>query len=91
VPVQIVLSDGARDVIAGSLDPAAPLVLAGNYQLTNGMAIRDSNAQGSSTSLQESSTSLQESSTTPQGSGATPQGSGATSQGSGTTPQGSAK
>jgi hypothetical protein len=98
VPVQIVLSDGARDVIAASLDPAAPLVLAGNYQLTNGMAIRDANAQGSSTSpqgsstsLQESSTSLQESSTTPQGSGATPQGSGATPQGSGTTPQGSAK
>jgi membrane fusion protein (multidrug efflux system) len=75
VPVQIVLSDGARDVIAGSLDPAAPLVLAGNYQLTNGMAIRDANAQGSSTSPQASSTSLQESSTTPQGSGTTLQGS----------------
>jgi hypothetical protein len=68
VPVQIVLSDGARDVIAASLDPAAPLVLAGNYQLTNGMAIRDANAQGSSTSLQESSTA-------PQGSGTTLQGS----------------
>jgi hypothetical protein len=54
VPVQIVLSDGARDVIAGSLDPAAPLVLAGNYQLTNGMAIRDANAQGSGTTPQGS-------------------------------------
>jgi membrane fusion protein (multidrug efflux system) len=46
VPVQIVLSDGAKDVISGSLDPAAPLVLAGNYQLTNGMTIRDADSQG---------------------------------------------
>jgi membrane fusion protein, multidrug efflux system len=46
VPVQIVLSDGAKDVIAGSLDAAAPLVLAGNYQLTNGMRIGEANAQG---------------------------------------------
>ena len=46
VPVQIVLSDGAKDVIAGPLDPAAPLVLDGNYQLTDGMRIREANAQG---------------------------------------------
>jgi hypothetical protein len=41
-----VLSDGAKDVIAGPLDPAAPLVLTGNYQLTDGMRIREANAQG---------------------------------------------
>jgi membrane fusion protein, multidrug efflux system len=46
VPIQIVLSDGAKDVIAGALDPAAPLVLAGNHQLTDGMVIRDANSQG---------------------------------------------
>jgi membrane fusion protein, multidrug efflux system len=40
VPVRIVLSAGARDVVTGPLDAAAPLVLAGNYQLTNGMRIR---------------------------------------------------
>jgi RND family efflux transporter MFP subunit len=40
VRVHLELSDGATDVISGPLDPAAPLVLDGNYQLTNGMRIR---------------------------------------------------
>ncbi len=40
VPVEILLSDGAKDVIAGALDPDAALVLAGNYQLKDGMQIR---------------------------------------------------
>jgi membrane fusion protein, multidrug efflux system len=40
VPVHLVLSAGAKDVITGPLDPAAPLVLAGNHQLANGMRIR---------------------------------------------------
>lgn len=54
VSVQIVVSDGTKDVIAGALDAAAPLVLAGNYQLTDGMRIRGANAQGHSTSPQGS-------------------------------------
>jgi membrane fusion protein, multidrug efflux system len=40
VPIRILLSAGARDVIAGALDPKAALVLAGNYQLKDGMKIR---------------------------------------------------
>jgi len=40
VPVELVLSAGATDVISGPLDPSAALVLTGNYQLTNGMQIR---------------------------------------------------
>ena len=40
VPVTILLSAGAKDVVSGPLDPAAALVLAGNYQLHNGMKIR---------------------------------------------------
>jgi membrane fusion protein, multidrug efflux system len=43
VPVRILLSAGAQDVVAGALDPAAPLVLAGNYQLKNGMRVRPAN------------------------------------------------
>ena len=46
VMVDIVLSDGPKDVVTGPLDPAAPLVLAGNYQLTNGMRIRVVDPQG---------------------------------------------
>jgi membrane fusion protein, multidrug efflux system len=46
VPVRIVLSNGAEDVITGSLDPAAPLVLAGNYQLKNGMQVQPAKPTG---------------------------------------------
>lgn len=40
VPVQVLGAHGDQDVIAGALDDRAPLVLAGNYQLDNGMKIR---------------------------------------------------
>jgi membrane fusion protein, multidrug efflux system len=40
VAVHLELSGGGEDVISGPLDPAAPLVLAGNYQLTDGMQVR---------------------------------------------------
>jgi membrane fusion protein, multidrug efflux system len=40
VPVTILLSAGAKDVITGVLDPEAALVLAGNYQLKDGMQVR---------------------------------------------------
>lgn len=40
VPVRVLDGDGGRNVVIGPLDPAAPLVLAGNYQLKNGMRVR---------------------------------------------------
>ncbi len=40
VPVSVLLYGGATDVIAGALDPSAALVLAGNYQLSDGMHTR---------------------------------------------------
>jgi RND family efflux transporter MFP subunit len=40
VSVRILVSDGDKDVIAGPLDEAAPIVLTGNYQLDNGMKVR---------------------------------------------------
>jgi membrane fusion protein, multidrug efflux system len=40
VVVKVLLSAGSQDVVAGPLDPNAPLVLAGNYQLENGTKIR---------------------------------------------------
>lgn len=40
ISVRILVSDGEKDVIAGALNGAAPLVLAGNYQLDNGMKVR---------------------------------------------------
>jgi membrane fusion protein, multidrug efflux system len=40
VDVTILGSQGDKDVIQGSLDPASPLVLAGNYQLEAGMKVR---------------------------------------------------
>jgi membrane fusion protein, multidrug efflux system len=46
VKVHVVLSDGARDVVTGPLDPKASLVLAGNYQLKNGMKIRGETPKG---------------------------------------------
>jgi membrane fusion protein (multidrug efflux system) len=40
VPVRILDGVGDKNVVTGPLDPAAPLVLAGNYQLENGMKVR---------------------------------------------------
>jgi membrane fusion protein, multidrug efflux system len=40
IPVKILLSAGTTDVITGALDPQAALVLAGNYQLKDGMHVR---------------------------------------------------
>ena len=40
VPVKVLLSAGSQDVIAGPLDPQATVVLAGNYQLKDGMPVR---------------------------------------------------
>jgi RND family efflux transporter MFP subunit len=40
VPVQILGAEGDQNVITGPLDPAAPLVLSGNYQLNDGMKMR---------------------------------------------------
>jgi membrane fusion protein, multidrug efflux system len=40
VPVHVLGAGGDRDVIAGPLDPGAPLVLSGNHQLQNGMKVR---------------------------------------------------
>lgn len=49
VPVQVLVAHGDQDVISGSLDARAPLVLSGNYQLDDGMKVRLANtpqAQG---------------------------------------------
>lgn len=43
VPVRIIDAHGDQDVISGKLDARAPLVLAGNYQLDDGMKIRLAN------------------------------------------------
>lgn len=40
VPVQVLGAHGDQDVITGALNARAPLVLAGNYQLDDGMKIR---------------------------------------------------
>lgn len=40
VTVRVLEADGDRDVIAGPLDPDAPLVVSGNYQLQSGMKVR---------------------------------------------------
>ena len=40
VPVRILDTAGDQDVVDGSLDPSAPLVLGGNYQLKDGMKMR---------------------------------------------------
>jgi RND family efflux transporter MFP subunit len=40
VPVQVLGAQGDENVITGALNARAPLVLAGNYQLDNGMKIR---------------------------------------------------
>jgi membrane fusion protein, multidrug efflux system len=46
VDVTILGSQGNRDVIDGSLDPASPLVLDGNYQLEAGMKVRFADPDG---------------------------------------------
>ncbi|HUZ72155.1 MAG TPA: efflux RND transporter periplasmic adaptor subunit [Stellaceae bacterium] len=47
VPVRVLGAAGDQDVIEGRLNPSAPLVLAGNYQLVDGMKVRlaDPNAK----------------------------------------------
>ena len=40
VPVSLLGASGDRDGISGDLSPGAPIVLAGNYQLENGMKVR---------------------------------------------------
>jgi membrane fusion protein (multidrug efflux system) len=40
IPVQVLGAHGDQDVITGALNARAPLVLAGNYQLDDGMKIR---------------------------------------------------
>jgi membrane fusion protein, multidrug efflux system len=47
VAIRVLGAVGDQNVIAGALDPAAPLVLSGNYQLEDGMKIRlaDPNAK----------------------------------------------
>lgn len=40
VPVRVAVAGGDRDVVSGALDPRAPIVLAGAYQLDNGMKVR---------------------------------------------------
>jgi len=42
VQVTILDTTGQKDVIAGKLDPKSPLVLSGNYQLQDGMKVRQS-------------------------------------------------
>lgn len=46
VSVQILDSDGAKNVVAGRLDLAAPIVLSGARQLSDGMKVRMSNSLG---------------------------------------------
>lgn len=40
VPVRVLLGGDGKDVVGGALNPADPLVLAGNHQLTDGMRVR---------------------------------------------------
>lgn len=49
IVVRVLGMQGDRDVIAGPLDPAAPLVLAGNHQLEDGMKMRVAENQGHAT------------------------------------------
>jgi RND family efflux transporter MFP subunit len=46
VAVTVLGSQGDTDVIEGPLDPASPLVLAGNYQLEAGMKVRSADPDG---------------------------------------------
>ena len=46
VPVRVLAAGGAQDVVDGPLDPAWPIVLAGNYQLDDGMRVRIAGRDG---------------------------------------------
>jgi hypothetical protein len=46
VHVHVVYAGGDQDVIDGPLDRAAPLILAGSYQLQDGMKVRLQSAIG---------------------------------------------
>jgi membrane fusion protein (multidrug efflux system) len=48
VPVRVLASGGARDVVDGPLEAASPVVLAGNYQLDDGMRVRVAAPDGAS-------------------------------------------
>ncbi len=45
IPVQIAIESGLQTGITGALNPAMPLVVAGNYELRPGMALRVTGAQ----------------------------------------------
>jgi hypothetical protein len=42
--IHILAANGDQDVIDGPLDPAAPVVLAGNHQLHDGMKVQAAQA-----------------------------------------------
>jgi RND family efflux transporter MFP subunit len=48
VPIRVLAAGGARDVVDGPLDPGSPVVLAGNYQLDDGMRVRLAGPDGGS-------------------------------------------
>jgi RND family efflux transporter MFP subunit len=48
VPIRVLAAGGARDVVDGPLDPGSPVVLAGNYQLDDGMRVRLADPDGAS-------------------------------------------
>jgi len=48
VSVRVLVAEGDQDVVDGPLDPAAPVVLAGNHQLDNGMRMHLANPDGTS-------------------------------------------
>ena len=45
IPVTLVGSAGGTDVVAGPIEPALPLVVQGNYQLSDGIAVRTDTGQ----------------------------------------------
>jgi multidrug efflux pump subunit AcrA (membrane-fusion protein) len=46
IPIRVLAAGGAQDVVDGPLDPASPLVLAGNYQLDDGTRLRAADNPG---------------------------------------------
>ncbi len=46
VPVHVEVAGGERDVVAGALDPNAPIVLEGAYQLQDGVKVRYAHPAG---------------------------------------------
>jgi len=49
IPARIIAAAGDEDVVDGALDPSAPLVLAGNHQLEDGMKVRVAEPGGTPT------------------------------------------